>query len=100
MIMALNTRAESTALSGEDSPMIFSTPSWGIAAMKIAGIMAKYLAISLAMEKVVRLPRVMSSCLPISTTSRILVGSESRSTILAASLAAVVPLFIARPTLA
>ena len=42
----------------------------------------------------------MSSCLPISTTSRILVGSESRSTMLAASLAAVVPEFMARPTLA
>ena len=53
---------------------------------------------SLAMEKVVREPRVMSSCLPISTTSRILVGSESRSTMLAASLAAVVPEFMARPT--
>ena len=68
--------------------------------MNMAGMMAKYLAMSLAMEKVVRLPRVISSCLPISTTSRILVGSESRSTMLAASLAAVVPLFIARPTLA
>ena len=80
--------------------MIFSTPSSGMAVMNIAGIMAKYLAISLAMENVVKDPRVISSCLPISTTSRILVGSESRSTMLAASLAAVVPLFIARPTLA
>ena len=66
----------------------------------MAGMMAKYLATSFAMEKVVREPRVISSCLPISTTSRILVGSESRSTMLAASLAAVVPEFMARPTLA
>ena len=52
------------------------------------------------MEKVVRLPLVIRSCLPISTTSRIFVGSLSRSTMLAASLAAVVPEFMARPTLA
>ena len=36
--------------------------------------------------------------MPISTTSRIFVGLESKSTILAASLAAIVPLFIAIPT--
>ena len=40
----------------------------------------------------------MSSCLPIAMTSSSLVGSESRSTMLAASLAADVPLFMARPT--
>ena len=60
--------------------------------------MAKYFATSLAMLKVVIEPRVMSSCLPMAMTSRSLVGSESRSTMLAASLAADVPLFIARPT--
>ena len=60
--------------------------------------MAKYLATSLAMEKVVSEPRVMSSCLPISTTSISLVGLESRSTMLPASLAAVVPVFMATPT--
>ena len=43
-------------------------------------------------------PRVMSSCLPIAMTSSSFVGSESRSTMLAASLAADVPLFIASPT--
>ena len=59
-----------------------------------------YLAMSLAIENVVREPRVISSCLPISTTSRIFVGSLSRSTMLAASLAAVVPEFMARPTFA
>src|SRR5664279_4755249 len=64
----------------------------------IAGMMAKYLATSLAMEKVVSDPRVMSSCLPTSTTSMSLVGFESRSTMLPASLAAWVPVFMARPT--
>ena len=43
-------------------------------------------------------PRVMSSCLPMATISMSLVGSESRSTMLAASLDADVPLFMATPT--
>ena len=43
-------------------------------------------------------PRVMSSCLPISTMSMSFVGSESRSTMLPASFAACVPVFIATPT--
>ena len=60
--------------------------------------MAKYLATSLAMENVVMAPRVMSSCLPMATISMSLVGSESRSTMLAASLDADVPLFMATPT--
>ena len=42
--------------------------------MNIAGRMAKYLATSLAMENVVSEPRVISNCLPTSTTSRSLVG--------------------------
>ncbi|MNN37600.1 hypothetical protein D3C81_1515570 [compost metagenome] len=66
--------------------------------MNIAGIIAKYLAISFAILNVVNAPRVISSCLPIATTSMIFEGSESRSTMFAASLAAVVPLFIAKPT--
>ena len=66
--------------------------------MNIAGRIAKYLATSLASEKVVSAPRVISSCLPISTMSISLVGLESRSTMLPASLAAVVPEFIATPT--
>src|ERR1035441_5622330 len=66
--------------------------------MNMAGRIAKYLAISLAMENVVSAPRVMSSCLPMATTSMSLVGLLSRSTILPASLAAMVPVFIARPT--
>ena len=60
--------------------------------------MAKYLATSLAIEKVVSVPRVIRSCLPISTISISFVGSLSRSTMLPASLAACVPLFIATPT--
>ena len=53
---------------------------------------------SLAIEKVVREPRVISSCLPIPTISMSFVGLESRSTMLPASFAADVPLFIATPT--
>ncbi len=78
--------------------MTFRTASWGTARMNIAGMMAKYLATSLAIEKVVSAPRVISSCLPISTISISLVGFESRSTMLPASLAAVVPVFMATPT--
>ena len=66
--------------------------------MNIAGRIAKYLATSLAIENVVSAPRVISSCLPTSITSSSLVGFESRSTMLPASLAAWVPLFIATPT--
>src|SRR5438552_2647493 len=60
--------------------------------------MAKYLATSLATEKVVSAPRVISNCLPISTISMSFVGLESRSTMLPASLAACVPVFMATPT--
>ena len=60
-------------------------------------MIAKYLATSLATENVVIAPRVISSCLPIITTSISLVGSESRSTMLAASLAAAVPLVHRQP---
>ena len=41
-----------------------------MAPMNIAGMIAKYFAISFAIENVVRDPRVIRSCLPISTTSR------------------------------
>ena len=63
-----------------------------------AGIIAKYLATSLAIENVVRAPLVMSSCLPMRTMSMSLVGLESRSTMLPASLAACVPVFMATAT--
>ena len=42
--------------------------------------MAKYFATSLAMEKVVRLPRVIKSCLPMRTMSISFVGEYSSST--------------------
>ena len=61
-------------------------------------MIAKYFATSLAIEKVVSAPRVISSCLPIATISMSLVGSLSRSTMLPASRAAIVPVFIATPT--
>ena len=61
-------------------------------------MIAKYFATSLAIENVVSAPRVISICLPISTTSISLVGLLSRSTMLPASLAACVPLFIATAT--
>ena len=92
--------AESIALSGLCRFIILSAPNSGMATINKAGTMAKYFATSLAIEKVVRVPRVISSCFPISTISINLVGSLSRSTILPASLAACVPLFIATPTFA
>ena len=61
-------------------------------------MIAKYLATSFAIENVVSEPRVISSCLPISTISISFVGSESRSTMFPASRAAWVPVFIATPT--
>ena len=98
MIRALNTIAERIADFGEASFITFS--ACRPAPANRAGRIAKYLATSLAIEKVVSAPRVISSCLPIVTMSISLVGSLSRSTMLAASLAAWVPEFIATPTLA
>ena len=98
MISALKMTADRIALWGVARPITLSALSSGKTVTNIAGTMAKYFATSLAIEKVVIEPRVMSSCLPIAMTSSSLVGSESRSTMLAASLAADVPLFIARPT--
>jgi hypothetical protein len=97
---ALKMTASRMALCGEWRPMTFSRPSAAVPGlpMNMAGMIAKYLATSFAMEKVVSAPRVMSSCLPISTISMSFVGLLSRSTMLPASLAAVVPVFIATPT--
>src|SRR5262245_2472557 len=61
-------------------------------------MMAKYFATSLAIENVVSETRVIRSCFPISTISISLVGLESRSTMLPASRAAWVPVFMATPT--
>ena len=98
MISALKITADSMADSGECSRMMLRAASPGKMPTNIAGMIAKYLAMSLAIEKVVNAPRVMSSCLPMATMSMSLVGSESRSTMLPASLAADVPVFIATPT--
>ena len=65
---------------------------------KTAGRIAKYFATSLAIENVVRAPRVISCCFATSTISISFVGLLSRSTMLPASLAAEVPAFIATPT--
>src|SRR5207248_7085260 len=86
MIRALKITAASTALCGVCNPMMFSCPRAGYVAMNMAGMIAKYFATSLAMEKVVSAPRVMSNCLPMATTSMSLVGLLSRSTMLPAFL--------------
>src|SRR5664280_1373632 len=98
MIRALKMTADRIADSGEESRMMLRVPRPTNTPANIAGMIAKYLAMSLAMENVVSEPRVMSSCLPIWTISMSLVGLESRSTMLPASLAAEVPVFIATPT--
>ena len=98
MISALKITALRMAEPGLASPMTLSADSCGYVPTKAAGMMAKYLATSLATLKVVSAPRVISICLPVSTTSMSLVGLLSRSTMLPASLAAWVPLFMATAT--
>src|SRR5256885_12843243 len=98
MIRALKMTAERMAEWALSNFMMLIARSWGNTPWNMAGMMAKYLATSLAMEKVVSDPRVMRSCLPISTISMSFVGLESRSTMLPASLAAWVPVFMATPT--
>src|SRR5438445_310469 len=88
MIRALKMIAEVIAEVGLCSRRMLSLPRSGKATENMAGSIAKYFATSLAMEKVVSAPRVISSCLPISTISMSLVGLESRSTMFPASLAA------------
>ncbi len=98
MIRALKMTAARIAECALDRCMMLSRFSAGITPANIAGMMAKYFATSLEIENVVSEPRVMSSCLPISTMSMSLVGSLSRSTMFPASLAAWVPVFMATPT--
>ncbi|MNI73122.1 hypothetical protein D3C73_1291010 [compost metagenome] len=98
MISALKITADRMAEAGVVRCMMFSTFNCGKTVAKAAGMMAKYLATSLATLNVVSAPRVISICLPISTISISLVGLESRSTMLPASLAAWVPEFIATAT--
>src|SRR5689334_22690401 len=105
MISALKMIAETIALLGVPRCMMLSAFSGPRAPAfvayvnaKLAGRIAKYFATSFAIENVVRAPRVMRSCLPTSTISISFVGFESRSTILPASFAAEVPVFMATPT--
>ena len=98
MISALKITALRIALFGLCRRMMFSGAMTGNVTMSIAGMMAKNFATSFAMLKVVSEPRVMSSCFPISMISKSFVGLESRSTMLPASFAACVPVFIATPT--
>src|ERR1035437_1058712 len=88
MMMALKITAERMADCGVRRCMMFRAFSTGNVPANMAGIIAKYLATSLAIENVVSDPRVISNCLPMATTSISLVGFESRSTMLPASLAA------------
>src|SRR5450756_2018760 len=67
MMIALKMSADRMALCGVDNPITLSKPICGMASVNMAGMMAKYLATSLAMLNVVSEPRVMSICLPIST---------------------------------
>ncbi len=98
MISALKITADRMADSGVRRCITFRAPSTGKAPANIAGMIAKYLATSFATENVVKAPRVIRSCLPISTISISFVGLESRSTMFPASFAACVPVFMATPT--
>src|ERR1700733_1884514 len=100
MISALKITADRMADSGVFRCMMLSAFRTGKVPANMAGMMAKYFATSLAIENVVSAPRVISSCFPICTISMSLVGLEPRSTLLPASLAACVPVFMATPTTA
>ncbi len=75
MIRALKMTAERIAERGRvEVHDVEAVEARGSTPANIAGMMAKYLATSLAIENVVSAPRVMSSCLPISTISMSFVG--------------------------
>ena len=93
-----NDGAEDRAGGGCCKCMMLSGAISGNVAISIAGTIAKYFATSFAMLKVVSDPRVISICFPISTMSSSFVGLVSRSTMLPASRAACVPVFMATPT--
>jgi hypothetical protein len=76
MMRALNITAARIADRGVASRIRLRGASWGRARTNMAGTIAKYLATSFAMEKLVRAPRVMRSCLPISTISSSMWGSR------------------------
>ena len=98
MIRALKITADRIALSGVARCIKFNTCNCGYVDANAAGIMAKYFETSFAMLNVVNDPLVISSCFPISTISISFVGLLSRSTILAASRAGCVPVFMATAT--
>jgi ABC-type Na+ transport system ATPase subunit NatA len=74
MISALKITADKMAEVGECRCMTSSAFNQGSVPANSAGMMAKYFATPLEMEKVVSAPRVIRSCLPISTTSSALSG--------------------------
>src|SRR5450759_2232334 len=80
MMSALKMTADRIADSGDARCMMLSVPRPTNTPANIAGMIAKYLAMSLAMENVVSEPRVMSSCLPIWTISMSLVDLDSNPT--------------------
>src|ERR1039458_3685844 len=79
MIRALKITALRMALVGLWRCITLRGAMAGNVAISMAGMMAKYFAMSLAMLKVVREPRVMRSCFPISTISMSLVGLLSKT---------------------
>src|SRR5213080_483336 len=78
IIAALNIIADKTAVFSP-SPRMLRAFSWGRVDANITGTIAKYLATSFAMLKVVTAPRVMSNCFPSMTTSMIFAGFDSKS---------------------
>jgi high-affinity K+ transport system ATPase subunit B len=58
-MIALNITADKIALSALCNPIILRVDNCGIATMNSAGTIAKYFATSLAIENVVRVPRVI-----------------------------------------
>lgn len=69
IIIALNIRVDSIAVSGLCNCMTFRASSLGLLSLNIAGRMVKYFAASFAMLNVVMAPRVISNCLPSSLHS-------------------------------
>jgi len=83
-MIALKISADRTAVFSP-SPRIFRDFSSGRVAANITGTMAKYFRYIIRDAKGRYGPRVISNCFPSRTTSMILAGLDSRSTMLAAS---------------
>ena len=86
IIIALNINVDNTAVSGLCSCIILRNCICRLFSINIAGRIEVFSS-SLAMLNVVMAPLVISNCFPSFTTFSILDGSESKSTILSASLA-------------